>query len=184
MERSGLCCGAAVPGGRPASLSCRPVCGGGPGDRPPPGGPIGSADVQATAVAVLLHRWPCRPALGGTAADARRRPEPHQGFGKERDFVAAILKRLAPRIEDALAFALENRVLLVKTKQGVDVGSSRIPHFGPVDSLPVFRAERCAPCGRQDPVDDELHGRPSGASISSARQAAYARASPMSSSSR
>jgi hypothetical protein len=46
------------------------------------------------------------------------------GFGKEREIVARILKQLPPRTKDALDFALENRVLLVKTKGGVAVDIS------------------------------------------------------------
>jgi hypothetical protein len=46
------------------------------------------------------------------------------GFGRETEFVTAILERLQPRLEDPVAFALENRVLLVKTAGGVDVDIS------------------------------------------------------------
>ncbi len=46
------------------------------------------------------------------------------GFGKERSFITPILRRFAPRIEDALDFALESRVLLVTTEEGVDIDIS------------------------------------------------------------
>lgn len=46
------------------------------------------------------------------------------GFGKERSFVTTILRRFDSRIKDAVDFALANRVLLVKTDEGVDIDIS------------------------------------------------------------
>jgi hypothetical protein len=46
------------------------------------------------------------------------------GFGKEREYATVILERFRPRIARALDFALENRVLLVTTEEGVDVDIS------------------------------------------------------------
>lgn len=43
------------------------------------------------------------------------------GFGGEALAIDGLLARLSPRIPDARRFALENRVLLLKTKSGVEV---------------------------------------------------------------
>src|SRR3990172_2955833 len=43
------------------------------------------------------------------------------GFGGEAAFVDALLETLDPRRPDARAFALIHRVLLARTKHGVDV---------------------------------------------------------------
>ena len=43
------------------------------------------------------------------------------GFGDEEHFVDALLQFLNPRRPDARLFALENRVLLVRTPSGIDV---------------------------------------------------------------
>lgn len=51
------------------------------------------------------------------------------GFGTEETFCREILSWYEPRLADALGFALENRVLLVKTKAGVgiDVALAALP---------------------------------------------------------
>jgi len=46
------------------------------------------------------------------------------GFGKELEFITAVLAELHARSADAREFALENRVLLVKTRQNIDVDIS------------------------------------------------------------
>lgn len=46
------------------------------------------------------------------------------GLGKERSFIDVLLKRFRPREADALDFALETRVLLLKTRGGVDIDVS------------------------------------------------------------
>jgi hypothetical protein len=43
------------------------------------------------------------------------------GFGKEEEFADALLASFRPRREDARAFALTNRVLLIQTSDGVGV---------------------------------------------------------------
>jgi len=43
------------------------------------------------------------------------------GFGHEEKFVDALLRELEPRRTDARAFAVQNRVLLARTRNGVDV---------------------------------------------------------------
>ncbi|HEY6168702.1 MAG TPA: nucleotidyl transferase AbiEii/AbiGii toxin family protein [Verrucomicrobiae bacterium] len=43
------------------------------------------------------------------------------GFGEEEKFVDALLEELDPRRPDARAFALQHRVLLARTRGGVDV---------------------------------------------------------------
>jgi hypothetical protein len=43
------------------------------------------------------------------------------GFGSEARYVATILKRFAARIDDAQQFALENRVLLIRASNGVEI---------------------------------------------------------------
>ena len=77
------------------------------------------------------HRWPfCF--IGGLAVHRWGEPRLTQvvdltiltGFGKERSVVTALLRRFEPRIEDALDFALQNRVLLVQTEEGIDIDIS------------------------------------------------------------
>ena len=43
------------------------------------------------------------------------------GFGEEQQFVSAILARYAPRIPDASQFAIDHRVLLVRSERGVGI---------------------------------------------------------------
>lgn len=43
------------------------------------------------------------------------------GFGGEAPVVAALLRHFAPRIEDADQFALQNRVLLLRTASGIEI---------------------------------------------------------------
>ena len=51
------------------------------------------------------------------------------GFGREELVVRAILKSYQPRIEEASEFALEHRVLLVRTNSGIgiDISLGAIP---------------------------------------------------------
>lgn len=42
------------------------------------------------------------------------------GFGNEKEFASAVLKVYEPRLPDAAAFALQHRVLLVRTGAGID----------------------------------------------------------------
>ena len=51
------------------------------------------------------------------------------GFGGEERFVDGLLERFEPRIADAKAFALENRVLLLKASSGVglDIALAGLP---------------------------------------------------------
>jgi hypothetical protein len=50
------------------------------------------------------------------------------GFGQESLFVNKLLERYEPRIENARAFALRNRVLLlVKDQVGIDIALAAIP---------------------------------------------------------
>ncbi|MBN1837703.1 MAG: nucleotidyl transferase AbiEii/AbiGii toxin family protein [Spirochaetales bacterium] len=50
------------------------------------------------------------------------------GFGKEPQFVSELLGRYQPRIEDAEAFALRNRVLLVSESGiGIDISLGGLP---------------------------------------------------------
>src|SRR6266404_4215985 len=64
------------------------------------------------------------------------------------------------------------------------IGGTWIADIGPVNSLEARAGELLHPERREVHVDEDLHERPSGTSISSARQAAYASASRTSSSSR
>jgi hypothetical protein len=43
------------------------------------------------------------------------------GFGGEATYVETILKHFAARMDDARRFALENRVLLIRSSRGVDI---------------------------------------------------------------
>jgi hypothetical protein len=43
------------------------------------------------------------------------------GYGREEAFVDALLSELLPRRPDARSFAVANRVLLAKTRSGIDV---------------------------------------------------------------
>jgi hypothetical protein len=43
------------------------------------------------------------------------------GFGSEAKYIATILKHFAARRDDAQQFALENRVLLIRASNGVDI---------------------------------------------------------------
>lgn len=45
-------------------------------------------------------------------------------FGKEREIIAGLLEALPPRIDDALEFALRNRVVLCHAKNGIEVDIS------------------------------------------------------------
>jgi len=51
------------------------------------------------------------------------------GFAHEQPFVSALLAEFSPRRPDAAAFALRNRVLLLKTKDeiGIDVSLGALP---------------------------------------------------------
>ena len=51
------------------------------------------------------------------------------GFGNEEIYIDALLKKFAPRIEDAKNFALRNRVLLLQTtdKIGIDISLGAFP---------------------------------------------------------
>ena len=51
------------------------------------------------------------------------------GFGREADFVSALTAVFEPRIDDAAAFALVNRVLLLRTSSGVglDIALGGLP---------------------------------------------------------
>jgi hypothetical protein len=51
------------------------------------------------------------------------------GFGGEDRFVAALVARFEPRIDDAAAFALANRVLLLRARSGVglDIALGGLP---------------------------------------------------------
>ena len=51
------------------------------------------------------------------------------GFGGEEDFIATLMSRFHPRIQDAAEFALNQRVLLLRTKSGVglDIALGGLP---------------------------------------------------------
>jgi hypothetical protein len=51
------------------------------------------------------------------------------GFGQEEPFVTALLNRFEGRIPDAAAFALDRRVLLLRSREGVglDVALGALP---------------------------------------------------------
>lgn len=106
------------------------------------------------------HRWRfCF--IGGIAVQRWGEPRLTQdvdvtiltGFGKERDFILALLKRFVPRVKDAMEFALENRVLLVKTRGGVDVDvslgampfeESVVRRASPYQFLPKLKLVTCS----------------------------------------
>jgi predicted nucleotidyltransferase len=46
------------------------------------------------------------------------------GFGREEAFIDALLTSFPPRVRDARAFAIENRVVLLRTSDGVDLDVS------------------------------------------------------------
>jgi hypothetical protein len=86
---------------------------------------LAAAGVQAV---LLSHEWRfCF--IGGVAVQRWGHPRFTQdidltlltGFGSEECFVDALLKALDPRRPDARDFALQNRVLLARTHEGVDV---------------------------------------------------------------
>ncbi len=43
------------------------------------------------------------------------------GYGKEEQFIDAFLKKYEPRIEDAREFAIQNRVILIKSERDIPV---------------------------------------------------------------
>ncbi len=51
------------------------------------------------------------------------------GFGKEETFIESILTRFTPRIADAVEFALQKRVLLLKSSDGtgIDISMGALP---------------------------------------------------------
>jgi hypothetical protein len=51
------------------------------------------------------------------------------GFGNEEVFIEALLKAFSPRVKDALQFALRQRVLLLKSAEGIglDVALGALP---------------------------------------------------------
>lgn len=77
------------------------------------------------------------------------------GFGEEHERIGAILARIPARIDQALEFALENRVLLCKSPDGVgiDIGLAAFPfeeaamersvlvEYVPPEALPTVGAE-------------------------------------------
>ena len=74
------------------------------------------------------RQWPfCF--IGGIALLAWGRPRLtvdidislYTGFGKEAPFIDALLEAFSPRISDAGDFALKNRVLLLKTNEGIGI---------------------------------------------------------------
>ncbi len=92
-----------------------------------------AADLQAVCDA---HRWRfCF--IGGLAV--LRWGDPREtvdvdltlitGFGQEADFVTVLAAAFEPRIDDAAAFALVNRVLLLRTASGVglDIALGGLP---------------------------------------------------------
>jgi hypothetical protein len=60
------------------------------------------------------------------------------GFGGESAYVDSLLERFAPRISDAAEFALENRVLLLRSESGIgiDIALGALPF----EELAVQRA--------------------------------------------
>jgi len=51
------------------------------------------------------------------------------GFGREQEFIRPLLHRFKPRLRDAEEFALQHRVLLLQTREGigVDVAFAALP---------------------------------------------------------
>ena len=75
------------------------------------------------------------------------------GFGNEDQFASAILKVYEPRLSDAAAFAQQHRVLLVRTKTGIDFDISlaalpfeeqMIRHSKLVEYLPGIELRICS----------------------------------------
>src|SRR6266545_1998589 len=66
----------------------------------------------------------------------------------------------------------DDEVVLVRPRQDLDVWRGRCPDGGPVDGLEPVTREPAHPAWRQVHVDEQFHGRRSGTSTSSARQAA------------
>jgi len=74
------------------------------------------------------RQWRCC-IIGGVAVIRWGAPQATQdvdvslltGFGPEATYVETILNHFAPRIDDAHQFALENRVLLIRGSNGVDI---------------------------------------------------------------
>lgn len=109
--------------------------------------------LAATGVQTMLleHGWRfCF--IGGVAVQRWGNPRFTQdidltlltGFGNEERFVDTLLGELRPRRPDAREFALQNRVLLARTRQGVDVDIA----LGalPFEERSVERASRWTLC--------------------------------------
>lgn len=82
----------------------------------------GNRNVAAqTGLAILLHWGRCRTTLGQSKVYAGHRPHLAYRLCGEERFVDALLQELNPRRPDARQFALSHRVLLAKTRNGVEV---------------------------------------------------------------
>ena len=55
------------------------------------------------------------------------------GFGGEEKFIDALLKLFAPRVRNARQFAIENRVVLLRANNGVDL--AQLPHSADQNGL-------------------------------------------------
>jgi hypothetical protein len=66
------------------------------------------------------------------------------GFGGEQPVIDTLLASFTPRMSDAAQFALQNRVLLLKTKQGIEIDVS-------LAALP-FEEEMFRRASRYEPV--------------------------------
>jgi hypothetical protein len=76
------------------------------------------------------------------------------GFGAEREFIQPLLAKFSGRVEDATEFAMEHRVLLLRTRGGVDLDvslagipfeESVVRRSSPFDFRPRIRLRTCSP---------------------------------------
>ena len=78
----------------------------------------------------------------------------------------------------------DDELVLLRLRQDLGVSRCRRTDGGPVDALEPVARQPVDPAWRQVHVHEQLHGWRSGTSTSSARQAAYDKASAMSSASK
>src|ERR1022692_2839217 len=82
--------------------------------------------LRSPRLAVLLHRWDCRPEVGRTTRDTRLDVDLTllTGFGSEDTFIDALLGVYPGRVDDARELARRYRVLLLSAPGGIGMDIS------------------------------------------------------------